>query len=322
MKRLSLLLGLTLALTTGLRASDSAQTNDVPSVLIVVGAPGEEEFGKQFAQWAQRLQQACRTGGAHVSTIGLSSNAVSDYDSVKAFFEAEPKTGAELWLILIGHGTFDSKEAKFNLAGPDLSASELAQWLKPFSRPLAIINCASASSPFLNKLSGKNRVIVTATKSGFEQNFCRFGDYFSKAIADPAADLDKDGQTSLLEAFLSAAAATDEFYKTEGRLATEHPLLDDNGDGFGTPADFFRGVRSVKKPDGGRTIDGLRAHQFHLVRSDLERKLPHDVRVRRDDLELKAAQLRERKSELGEEAYYRQLEPMLLELARLYQSAQ
>ena len=80
-------------------------------------------------------------------------------------------------------------------------------------------------------------------------------------------------------------------------------------------------IVAIKKPDGGRAIDGLRAHQFHLVPSELERKLPHEIRVRRDELELKAAALREHKADLGTEAYYRQLEPMLLELARLYQTA-
>ena len=137
--------------------------------------------------------------------------------------------------MVIGHGTFDGKEAKFNLRGPDLSAADLAEWLKPFRRPVAVINCASASSPFINKLSATNRVIIAATRSGYEQNYARFGEYISSAVADPQADLDKDGQTSLLEAFLMASRRVAEFYNTEGRLATEHALLDDNGDGLGTP---------------------------------------------------------------------------------------
>ena len=104
--------------------------------------------------------------------------------------------------MLIGHGTFDGREAKFNLRGPDVTDVELADWLLPFKRPVVVINCASASGPFINRLSGANRVVVTATKSGNEINFARFGQYIAEAIADPRADLDKDGQVSLLEAFL------------------------------------------------------------------------------------------------------------------------
>src|SRR5207253_3682573 len=176
-------------------------------------------------------------------------------------------------------------------------ATDLAEWLKPFRRPLAVIDCASSSGPFLNKLSATNRVVVVAAKSGYEQNYARFGQYISEAIADPEADLDKDGQTSLLEAFLMASRRVADFYNAEGRLATEHALLDDNGDGLGTPADWFRGIRAMKKAKEGASADGLRAHQFHLVRSEQEQKLSSELRARRDELELAIAKLRDAKGQ-------------------------
>src|SRR5437899_457427 len=194
---------------------------------------------------------------------------------------------------MIGHGSFDGKEARFNLRGPDVTATELALWLRPFRRPLAVIDTSSCSAPFLAKLSGTNRVVVTATRSGHEQNFTRFGQYLAEAIADPQSDLDKDGSVSLLEAFLTASHRTAEFYKTEGRLATEHALLDDNGDGLGTPADWFHGIRPVKRAKEGAGLDGLRAHQFHIFRSEQEKQLPASARARRDDLELAIAKLRD-----------------------------
>src|SRR5213075_927990 len=98
------------------------------------------------------------------------------------------------------------------------------------------------------------RVIVAAARSGYEQNYARFGQYMAEAIADPTADLDKDGQTSLLEAFLTASRRVAEYYATEGRMVTEHALLDDNGDGFGTPADWFRGIRAVKAAKDGAPL--------------------------------------------------------------------
>lgn len=309
-------------LPPALAGSSNAEqpANDRPTVIVAVGAAGEEQFGKEFARWAEQWSKVSQTAGAKYIVVGLTpTNETADWSRLKDALSGETTLStATLWLVLLGHGTFDGREAKFNLRGPDLSASELAEWLKPFRRPVAVLNCASASSPFLNKLSAPGRVIVTATRSGYEQNFARFGEHLAAGIADPAADLDKDGQTSLLEAFLAASRRVDEFYAAEGRLATEHALLDDNGDGLGTPADFFRGVRAVKKPAGGGSVDGLRAHQFHLVRSAQELRLPPEVRARRDELELAIANLRASKATLGEDEYCRRLERLLLQLARLY----
>ena len=229
---------------------------------------------------------------------------------------------APLWIVLIGHGTFDGREAKFNLRGPDVTDLELAEWLAPIKRPVAVLDCTSASGPFLNRLSGANRVVVTATRSGHELNFARFGQYLAEAIADPRADLDKDGQVSLLEAFLTASSRVDEYYRTHSQLATEHALLDDNGDQLGTPADWFRGVRATRRAKDGAPLDGIRAHQLHLIPSDRERSMPAPDRQRRDQLELSLAALRDQKDKLGEDEYYKRLEPLMVELARIYSRLQ
>jgi len=230
------------------------------------------------------------------------------------------RPAGELWLVLIGHGTFDGRSANFNLRGPDISADDLAAVLKPATRPLAVINCASASGPFINALSAPGRVIIAATRSGSEVNATRFGGYFARAMADPAADLDKDGQTSLLEAFLLASRQGAQFYQEAGRLATEHALLDDNGDGLGTPADWFRGVQAVKTAANGKSVDGVRAHQVHLVRGDSEKKLSPEARARRDELENELSALRARKGGMDATGYYRQVESILLEIAKIYQA--
>ena len=317
-----LLLCLTLFIVGTLRADSEINiSTNAATLILVVGAPGEEEFGKSFAQWAGHWEKAGRAAGVKQITIGLKrSTDASDHDRLKQALAAEAKEGqSELWLVLLGHGTFDGKEAKFNLRGDDLSATELANWMQPFRRPVAVINCASASGPFLKPLSAVGRVVITATRSGNEQNYARFGQFLAEAIADPQADLDKDGQTSLLEAFLTASHRVADFYKTEGRLATEHALLDDNGDGLGTPADWFRGIRAVKRAQDGAALDGLRAHQFHLVRSAAEQQLSPAIRARRDAMEVALAKLRAAKKDLAEAEYYQRLEALLLELARLYE---
>jgi hypothetical protein len=290
-------------------------------VIVAVGAPGEDEFAGPFRQAAEAWKAAAATGHAECYMIGLDQSGTTDRDRLQAALAATPREGREpLWVVLIGHGTFDGRAAKFNLRGPDVSDVELSGWLAPIKRPVVVINGASSSGPFLNRLSGSDRVVVTATRSGHESNYARFGQYLAEAIADPRADLDKDGQVSLLEAFLTAGARVDEFYKSRSRLATEHPLLDDNGDGLGTPPDWFRGVRAVKRARDGAAADGVRAHQLHLVLSDRERLLPAEVRQTRDRIERTVAELRDRKSRLAEDDYYARLETLMVELARIYQT--
>ncbi len=304
------------------RALAKEVPGDAPSVVIVVGAVGEADYQTNFVRQAVAWTAACERASARQTLLdGQNGAQTNQLELLRVALEAEPKTGAApLWLVLIGHGTFNGEIARVNLVGPDLTMTQLGEWLKPFQRPLVVINAASASAPFLKALSKTNRVIITSTRSGFEQNFSRFGDRLAQSIADLAADLDHDGQTSVLEAFLSASAQVAEFYKTEGRLLTEHALIDDNGDGLGTPADWFRGTRATKKSKEGASLDGTRAAQLHLVRSAEDLSLSTEQRTRRDQLELEIARLRERKEGLAADAYYLELERLLRELARLYEA--
>ena len=306
---------------------------DRPCVLVVVGAPGTPEYASQFGQWAGQWQAAAAKAGAEWIAIGTSGAGGNDRERLRAVLAEKaaatagatstPNSGREpLWIVLIGHGTSDGREAKFNLRGPDVTDLELAEWLAPIKRPVAVLDCTSASGPFLNRLSGADRIVVTAAKSGHELNFARFGQYLAEAIADPRADLDKDGQVSLLEAFITASSRTNEYYRTHSQLATEHALLDDNGDKLGTPADWFRGVRATRRAKDGAALDGLRAHQLHLIPSDRERDIPPAVRQRRNQLELSVAALRDEKNKLGAAEFYKRLEPLLVELARLYRDLQ
>lgn len=306
-----------------LHAADGAQQQDRErtTVVVVVGAAGATEYATQFAEWAGLWEQACSRGDANFVAIGFDENSESDDRAVlqETLASGSQETSVALWLVLIGHGTFDGRTAKFNLRGPDVSADDLAEWLRPVLRPVAVIDCASASAPFLVKLSAPGRVVITATKSGFEHNYARFGQYIAGSIAEPQADLDKDGQTSLLEAFLTASGRVDEFYSAEGRLVTEHALLDDNGDGLGTRADWFRGIRPVQKAQDDAPLDGYRAHQFHLVRSRAEREMPPDLRAQRDRLELEVMKLRDAREEFDEDEYFSKLETLLYQITQIYE---
>lgn len=295
----------------------------VPRLIVAVGAPGEDKYAELFAAWSNRWEAAAEQGGVSITVIGRSADGPTDRERLQAALaEAAASPPRELWIVLIGHGTFDRRSAKFNLRGPDVSADDLKTWLAGVKAPTAVIDCSAASAPFLQALAGPNRVVISATKSGGEQNFARFGEFLSQAVADPAADLDKDDQTSLWEAFLAASRKTDEFYQTDGRLQTEHPLLDDNGDGQGTRSDAFRGLEPVKQAAGGQAaLDGTKAHQWHLVSSAADAQIPVEIRRRRDDLELQILALRWDKPRLAEDEYYDRLEALLVELARLSRQA-
>jgi hypothetical protein len=293
-----------------------------PTVLVVVGAPGTKEYGARFSGWADRWKALATRAGGRPVVVGL--DAAGSTDDRQRLAEAVAREAAgpsPLWLVVIGHGTFDGRTAKLNLRGPDVSADELAVWLKAVHRPLVVIDAASASGPFVKALSAPGRVVITANRSGHEQNATRLGGLVLDALTDPHADLDKDGETSLLEAFLVASKRVEAAFSEAGLLATEHALLDDNGDGIGTAASVYRGLHPTGVPEGA-VPDGRRAHQMRLLPSEPERAMPEDLRRRRDQLELEVLRLRDGRAKLSEDEYYRRLDPLALELARLYRKAE
>jgi hypothetical protein len=289
-------------------------------VIVVVGAEGTPEYGQMFNQWADQWEAAATAGGAAFEIIGRGdSNDSLQQLQQKVAAAIQTPSSEPFWLILIGHGTFDGRTPRFNLRGPDLSAETAAEMLAVAQRPVAVINCSSCSAPFINALSAPNRIVMTGTKDGNEIQFTRFGGFLAEAIGKLDADIDRDGQTSLLEGWLFASRRTEEFYKSDGRLATEHSLLDDSGDSKGTRAELFEGVRikdTVKDKD---TLDGKLSRRWHLVRSQAERSLTPEQRGERDRLEEDLEKLRERKSDLPEADYLLELEKILIPLARLYE---
>ncbi|MEZ6059326.1 MAG: hypothetical protein R3C19_03080 [Planctomycetaceae bacterium] len=320
------IIGLLLALCSPMTVGDELRDEQAPTehqhILVVVGANGTAEYGAAFREWADRWETAAAAGDARYHAIGLQDEPDDLQQFNRKLSEwSTIETTEPLWLVLIGHGTFDGRTARFNLDGPDLAAEDLAALLATSTRPVAVIDCSSSSSPFINGISGPGRAVVTATKDGNEIQFARFGGFLSEAIAGLDADVDRDGQTSLLEAWLFASRRTAEFYESEGRLATEHSLLEDSGDAKGSRAELFEGVRvkdNVKEPE---KVDGRLARRWHLVRSSEERLLTAEERLRRDELEQQLESLRSRKSELADDVYMDTLESILLPLAVLYDQA-
>jgi len=160
---------------------------------------------------------------------------------------------------------------------------------------------------------------VTATKSGEEQNYSRFGGFFTESILDPTADLDHDDQVSVLEAFLAASARTRAYYDSENRIMTEHALLDDNGDQLGTPSNFFRGIRATKKTKAGTIPDGRRSSRQTLSKPQASLTLSPAQRAERDRYENALDEITQRRELLSEQEYLEELEAVLVPLSTIYE---
>ncbi len=290
--------------------------------LIINGAGGEPVYAKQFEQWTTELRSVLseRLGFDSKQIRVLTEKPVdttaarSTAEEVKRTFASlKTQLGANniLFVFLIGHGSFDGKESKFNLVGPDLSASEYNVLLSALpTRRVVVFNMASASGEFIKSLSAKGRIIVTATRNGQETNATRFAGFFIAALNATDSDTDQDGHTSVLEAFVYANRLTGDFYKRAGRLASEHALIEDNGDGVGH-----------EKVGAG---EGLLARATYLdslsgdeaAASAATGKLLKE----RTRLEGEIEQLIGRKSSMPETEYEANLERLFIELAKVNRS--
>ncbi len=286
----------------------------VEHLLIIQGAAGESKYREGFTAAAEQWLELANESGADATMI----NGASSKERINDWLKSTDHTQAEsIWIIYIGHGSYSGAEAKLNLSGSDLSATELATWLEPISNELVFIHGGAASSPFIREISGPNRVVISATRSGNEGNYARFGEHFVEAMANSSSDIDLDGSVSLLEAFISASSAVESYYLEAGRLSTEHALLDDNGDSKGTPANRFDGLR-LQSDEKLSSSEGLLAKRLTLSsRQGSSTLTPHQV-AERNRLEQELNNLYLKKQDIQQEAYFTELEMILNKLASIY----
>ena len=320
---LLVLLGMFLIIASQTMKAHSAETSEkAERIVIVIGATGQEQYEQQFATWSERWKKIAAHKQAKLTVIGETVDArQTDRDLLLRELTRNTDQTSATWLIFIGHGTFDGKTARFNLRGPDLTADQLSQFCDAIKHPLAVINCFSASGPFLKPLSAENRVVITATKNGHEFYFSHFGNFLSQAHSQEQADLDHDGQISLLEAYLTACRETNAYYHKKGELATEHALLDDNADQSGSRSDQFQGLRRIQEtPSATNGLpDGHRAHQFTLFSPQPIELIPSEQKLQRDELEIRILELKQHKRSFSSlDEYYQKLEPLMIQLSHVY----
>jgi hypothetical protein len=281
--------------------------------VIINGAGGEAVYAKQFEEWTTQLSSVLseRFGFDNKQVTVLKGASAEDVKRTFAALKTQFDANNVLFVFLIGHGSYDGKESKFNLVGPDLSASDYNALLSSLpTHRVVLFNMSSASGEFIKSLAAKGRIVVTATKSGQETNATRFAGFFVSALSATDADTDQDGHISVLEAFLYANRLTADFYKRAGRLATEHALLDDNGDGVGH-----------EKLEAG---EGLLARATYLDSLSVDEAAASAATGRllkeRTRLEGEIEQLIARKSSMAEAEYEATLERLFIELAKVNRS--
>ncbi|HJU89553.1 MAG TPA: hypothetical protein VJ672_09180 [Gemmatimonadaceae bacterium] len=305
-------------------AALSAQTH----VIIVTGASGEPKYATSFHAAGSALVDALVTkhGLEADDVVYLAEDPAKDPKHIDgkstkqelaqtlSRVASRARAGDRVLLVLIGHGSHAGSASRFNLPGPDLTAAELGVMLDPLkAMQVAVVNAASASGDFVAALSAKNRIVITATKSSYERNETLFPRFFVAAFTTPGADTDKDERVSLLEAFVYAKREVGRAYETDTRLPTEHAMLDDDGD-----------RRGSGEPDP-RAGDGSLARRFIVGRAMTSSVASTAAGggalvAKKAQLEAQVDSLRRRKETMATDAYERELERLLVELAQVSQA--
>jgi hypothetical protein len=277
----------------------------------VSGLGGEPDYEQEFTQLATDLDKLLKSSSpdAHVYTLTDATRVKLTQALSRVAGEAKPDD--DFVLILIGHGTFDGYQYKFNLVGPDITAEDLAKLCDQIrSKRQLIVNTTSSSGGSIAMLQRRGRAVIAATKDGNEKNATVFARYFVQALHDPEADLDKNNAISALEAFQYAQRHTADFYDSQKRLATEHAVFEDTGE------------HDPARAPSTDTGEGLFLSNFTLIRLGAAQKAYADPAKRalleqKEDLERKIDTLKYHKAAMSQDDYKQQLTQALLELAKV-----
>jgi hypothetical protein len=277
----------------------------------VAGLGGEPEYDARFSGWAKDLDKLLHQvePQAKIKTLYGADATRANVEAYLHDLAKEAKPDDSVVLMLIGHGSFDEFDYKFNLPGPDLSATELAGLLDKIPAHQLIVNMTSASGGSIAALEKPKRVVITATKTGTEKNATVFPRYWIEGLRDPAADSDKNDIVTALEVFRYAEEKTAKFYETQKRLSTEHALIEDAGKG--------EGVKAPSAENG----EGLTAGRFailHLGATAVQSRDPAKLALlkQKEELEAQIDDLKYRKASMAVQEYRGQLQQLLIQLAQ------
>jgi hypothetical protein len=279
----------------------------------VAGLGGEPDYEQRFTANARDLDKLFKDSGsgAHVYTLTGAQATKAQLTETLMSVAHDAKPEDDFVLMLIGHGSYDGTDYKFNLVGPDITAAELAGFCDriPARRQL-IVNATSSSGGSVAVLEKPGRGVIAATKNGTEKNATVFARYWVEALQDPTADIDKSDSINAMEAFQYAQRKTAAFYESQKRLATEHPVFEDAGKG--------EPVRDASKNEG------VLLTNFTVLRIGAAQKQASDpakqaLLHKKEDLEQKIDALKYQKAAMDPAEYKQQLTEVLVELAQVQQ---
>ena len=300
----------TLALLLAAALSAPSAAGAATFYLTIAGLGGEADYTQRFKMWADDIDGSLKKAGGGAAVTTMIAPQLEQIRTRFADLAKQAKPADSLVVMLIGHGTYDGHDYKFNIPGADLTATELAGLLDrvPAQRQL-VVNMTSCSGGSIDELRRPNRIVIAATKTGSEKNATNFARYFAEALREPAADTDKNESISALEAFRYAQTKTTEFFDTQKRLATEHSVIEDTGKGSGE--------RTVTAENG----QGKLAASFTVVRLGANAAAARDPNKRplldkKEQLEQAIEKLKFEKAAMPAQEYKRQLTQLLLELAK------
>ena len=246
-------------------------------VLIIGGAAGEKSFYDAFWSATSRFHQLLTDAyGYDPTQITFLFEDMGDSEKhglVNAESRREPVLTAfaqltekiqpsdRFLLFMLGHASRTGRSPpKFNLMGRDVSEAEYITLINGISAENQILIFGFPYSGRLaSQLSAPGRIILTSSSpnEGYSLQ-AGFGDVFVDAFSTAAADTNNDGAISLLEAFLSVEGRTKAWYEDFGTIQSEHPHLDDNGDGNAS-----RNLMTALESEAGAN-DGTRAEKTFL----------------------------------------------------------
>lgn len=285
----------------------SAQADS--SALIIQGIAGSEEQEAKFGKWsAETLVVLTKEMGfATDRVLHLSGSESTKAGVEKAFAQLRTQLKAQdtLLVVMIGQGSFDT-DYKLAISGPDLTGAEYNKLLGTLTvGRVIIVSSTPSSGGMFQSLTARNRVLIAASRSG-EREDTVFYEHFLNGLKGAAADSDKDQRVSAWEAFRYAAAGIERFYKEQGRLMTEHAAMVSDG-----AAQVTAAVADQEAPVMAR-VAVLNADRPVVVADARLQVLLNEKK----EIEQKLEMLRLNKGVLLEPEYERQLEELILQLAR------
>lgn len=279
----------------------------------VAGHVGEPDYEQRFTSPAKDLDKLFKAAGPDVHVYSLMGGDATRARLTRLLEQVAREATAEddFVLTLIGHGSFDGVEYKFNLVGPDMSAGEIAALCNRIAaRRQLIVNATSASGGSIAAFQRAGRAVIASTKSGTEKNATVFVRYWVEALQDPSADVDKNESVSALEAFQYADRKTAEFYTAQKRLATEHAVFEDVGKGDAVRAPSAETAE-------GRMLSSLTLVRFGETQKAALDPAKRDLLGKKEDLERRIDVLKYQKAAMAQNDYEQQLKALLIELARV-----